>query len=112
MSQNHKIVDITTTILTKHALAVAMNPDPVLASPNWLTQRNGGIREGLNQQTVLVTLNGHPMYRLYVTTASGKHTCVVTQTNNGKRLDANKIYDSPGAALNGGLEELRQALGW
>ncbi|MCE9531757.1 MAG: hypothetical protein K8T89_11640 [Planctomycetes bacterium] len=83
-----------------------MNP------PEWLTKREGSLHTGLNPQTWLVTFNGHQLYRLFATTAKGQFTCAVTQTNNGKRLDAGKNYPSIEGALTGGLEELRERLGW
>ncbi len=83
-----------------------MNP------PDWLKLRTGALQPGLNAQTLLVTLSGHPLYRLFATTAKGLFTCVVTQTNNGHRLDEGKCYPCIEAALGGGLEELREKLGW
>lgn len=83
-----------------------------MTPPEWLLNRNGGLSAGLNERTVLVTLNGHPQYRLVATPARGKFTCVVTQTNNGKRLDAGAEYTSLDHALKGGLDELRTKLGW
>ena len=50
--------------------------------------------------------------RLVLTPADGKFTCYVSQTNNGKRLDAGSVHPTPEAALAAGLEELRQKLGW
>ncbi len=81
-------------------------------SPEWLTKRDGSLKPGLNAQTWLLTLGGHPLYRLFATTAQGQFTCVVTQSNNGKRLDGAKLYATNDAALIGGLEELRETLGW
>ncbi len=81
-------------------------------TPEWLSKRDGGVVFGLNNQTMVVTLNGHPLYRLSVVPAAGKFTCAIMQSNNAKRLDANNSYDSVTAALEGGLEELRKKLGW
>ena len=78
----------------------------------WLTQRNGSLRPGLNGSTLLVILDGQPLYQLVAVPAAGATTCVVTQTTNGKRLDAQKRYASNADALAGGLEELREQLGW
>lgn len=80
--------------------------------PDWLKNRTGGLAAGLNERTWLVTLNGHPQYRLVATPARGKFTCVITQTNNGKRLDAGAEYSSLENAIKGGLDELRTRLGW
>ncbi len=83
-----------------------------MTSPDWLSKREGGIAPGLDPQTKLVTLQGHPLYRLFATTAKGQMTCVITQTNNGERLDGGKSYPNVDAALTGGLDELREKLGW
>ena len=81
-------------------------------TPDWLRSREGEVRPGLNLATWLLTLNGHPLYRLFATTAKGQFTCAITQTNNGQRLDGGKSYPTSDAALAGGLEELRMQLGW
>jgi hypothetical protein len=80
--------------------------------PDWLQTRDGGIRRGLNDATWLVLLNETPHYKLVAAPASGQFTCVVTQTNNGKRLDNGIKYASSDAALRGGLQELKTRLGW
>ena len=81
-------------------------------TPAWLTLRDGDVRSGMNASTLLVSLSHHPQYRLFATPAEGQFTCVVTQSNNGKRLDGGKKYETVAAALAGGLEELREKLGW
>jgi hypothetical protein len=83
-----------------------------LTAPNWLTLRDGSLKRGLSDTTLLVILSGQPQYRLDVRPAGGQFMCAVTQTNNGKRLDGSATFDSPAAALAGGLDELRQKLGW
>ena len=80
--------------------------------PDWLAQRGGSLQQGLNAQTWFVTLNGHMLYRLFATTAKGQLTCTVTQANNGERLDGEKLCPTVEAALVGGLDELRDKLGW
>lgn len=80
--------------------------------PDWLSTRDGDLAKGLSDRTLLVTLNGHPQWRLDAVPAKGKFTCAVLQTNNGKRLDGGKEYPTQEAALAGGLEELRAKLGW
>lgn len=86
--------------------------EQTMTPPDWLTTRDGGLAAGPNERTWLVTLNGHPQYRLVATPAKGKFTCVVTQTNNGKRLDGGVEYPALEGALKGGLDELRARLGW
>ena len=83
-----------------------------MTAPDWLVSRNGALAQGLTEHTVLVTLDGHPQYRLIATPAMGTFTCAVTQTNNGRRLDDGKKYSSNSDAISGGLEELRAKLGW
>jgi hypothetical protein len=83
-----------------------------MTAPDWLTARNGGIAKGINQRTIVVTLDGDPMWRLDALPSKGQFTCAVLQTNSGKRLDAGKEYRSRDAAWAGGLEELRAKLGW
>ena len=81
-------------------------------APDWLVIREGGLKNGLSDRTVLVTLNDHPQWRLDAVPAKGTFTCVVLQTNNGKRMDGGIQYANQDAALAGGLEELRAKLGW
>jgi len=83
-----------------------------MTAPDWLTTRNGGLANGLKGWTLMVTLDGHPQWRLDAVPAKGKFTCAVWQTNNGRRLDAGKEYPTQEAAWAGGLEELRAKLGW
>ena len=83
-----------------------------MTAPDWLTARHGGLVKGIDEQTLLVTLNGNPMWRLDVAPSKGKYTCAVLQTNSGKRLDEGKEYPTREAAFAGGLDELRAKLGW
>ncbi len=81
--------------------------------PDWLKLHDGSLRPGLGGGTVLVMLGGQPQYRLDVRPAKGEFTCAVMQTVNGRRLDDERTtYPTPDAALAGGLEQLRNKLGW
>ena len=81
--------------------------------PDWLKLRDGALRPGVLPESWLVMIGGQPMYRLEIRPAAGAHTCSVVQTVNGKRLDdAKTTYPTGGAALAGGLDQLRNALGW
>jgi hypothetical protein len=82
-----------------------------IAAPDWLKLHNGELHRGVNGST-LVLLGGTPQYRLEVRPAKGKFTCLVVQSNNGRRVDKGVEYADAPAALAGGLDELRQALGW
>lgn len=80
--------------------------------PEWLAIRSGALAKGLHAHTWLVTMNGHPQFKLVAVPAKGKFTCAISQTNNGKRLDAGREYANSDEALAQGLEELRAKLGW
>ena len=82
------------------------------AVPDWLKLRDGDLKPGIRDHILFVLLGGHPQYRLEVRPANGTETCQITQTNNGRRLDGGKAYPDPAAALVGGLDELRDQLGW
>jgi len=81
--------------------------------PDWLVQRQGAIQPGLDPETRFVLIGGQPLYRLDVRPAAGQFTCAVTNSTNGRRLDDGQTtHASPEAALSGGLELLREKLGW
>jgi hypothetical protein len=53
------------------------------------------------------------MYRLDVRPVAGQFSCAIVNATNSHRLDdGKKTYPSPDTALTGGLEELREKLGW
>jgi hypothetical protein len=85
---------------------------PLPAVPDWLTLRNGSLKPGIRDHILFVLVGDQPQYRLEARPAKGRTTCQVIQTNNGRRLDAGKEYPDPAAALAGGLDELRDTLGW
>lgn len=90
-----------------------MTPTATSATtPDWLSLHGGELRRGLDDFNWLVMLAGSPLYRLFIAPAKGKFTCVVKQSVNGKRVDKGAEYASAADALAGGLEELRQYLGW
>jgi hypothetical protein len=81
--------------------------------PDWLQTRGGSLKPGVRPETTLVMLEGNPLYKLDVRPAAGKYACAVSNTVNGKRLDDPKLtYPDAPAALAGGLDQLRNALGW
>jgi hypothetical protein len=81
--------------------------------PDWLKARGGALKPGVRPETTFVMLEGHPLYKLEVRPAAGTFTCAVSSTVNGHRHDDPKLtYPDPDAALGGGLEQLRNALGW
>lgn len=83
------------------------------AIPDWLKLRDGALKPGVRPETTFVLVGGQPLYKLEVRPAEGKHACAVSGTVNGRRLDdAKATYPTPEAAVAGGLEQLRNALGW
>lgn len=80
--------------------------------PNWLAKRDGALKPGLRADVQFVTIGGAPQYRLDVRPAAGTFSCAVIQTVNGKGLGDGTRYASADAALAGGLEQLRNELGW
>lgn len=83
-----------------------------LAIPDWLARREGDLKLGPDKQSYFVMLGGKPLYSLTPIPVRGKLGCIVAQTNNGRRLDCSGTYHSLANAVQGGLESLRQALGW
>jgi hypothetical protein len=81
-------------------------------TPDWLSQRGGEVKEGADGRSWLVYLGKEPQYYLLAVPAEGKYSCRVSQTVNGKRLDGPVTYHAIHQALAGGLEQLRQKLGW
>jgi hypothetical protein len=81
--------------------------------PEWLKSRGGALEPGVRPETTFVMLEGNPQYKLEVRPATGIYACAVSSTVNGKRLDDPKTtYPNAAAALAGGLDQLRNALGW
>jgi len=83
-----------------------------VTTPDWLTRRGVHLQASKDGQSWLVYLGQEPQYLLMAVPAKGQHACRITQTINGRRLDGGATYPSVEAALNGGLDELRKALGW
>ena len=67
---------------------------------------------GYDGRTWPVLINDTPQYVLTPVPAAGQFTCQVVQTINGKRLDKGKTHATAEEAIKGGLEELRETLGW
>lgn len=80
--------------------------------PDWLQTRGGALKAGVRPETTFVMLEGHPLYKLDVRPATGTFACAVSCTVNGKRLDDATTYPTAAAALAGGLDQLRNKLGW
>ncbi len=81
--------------------------------PDWLAVRSATLKPGVRLETTFVMLEGDPQFKLEVRPAAGTFACTVSNTVNGKRLDDPKAtYPTADAAVAGGLEQLRTALGW
>ena len=83
-----------------------------VTTPDWLSKRNVHLQGSKDGQSWLVYLDKEPQYLLLAVPVKGQFGCRITQTINGRRLDAGATYSSLDAALHGGLDELRKALGW
>ncbi len=83
-----------------------------VTTPDWLRKRGGAVRKASTGTSWLVFIDGQPQYRLVPIPAAGKHSCEVTQTVDGRRLDSGGIYSTADDAIRGGLEDLRKSLGW
>jgi hypothetical protein len=83
-----------------------------VATPDWLAQRAVRVQQSKDGRSWLIYLNEEPQYLLMAVPVKGQFGCRITQTINGRRLDGGAVYPSIEAALQGGLEELRRALGW
>lgn len=83
-----------------------------VGTPDWMKQRGGELKASIDGSAVSVYLNGTPLYLLVPIPARGKFACRITQTNNGRRLDKEATWGSPAEAIEGGLKQLRDTLGW
>jgi hypothetical protein len=83
-----------------------------VSTPDWLTQRGGELVASKDGQSWSVYFAGQLQYLLKPVPAKGTHSCRITQTINGRRLDGPATYPTEEAAVAGGLEQLRGALGW
>lgn len=80
--------------------------------PDWLKQRGGDLRPSKDGHTWLVYFANQPQYLVEPLPAAGKFSCRVSQTVNGKRLEGKNVYAGREEAVAGGLDDLRNALGW
>jgi hypothetical protein len=83
-----------------------------VTTPDWLLRHDGALHLGKDGHSASVHFAGGLQYVLVPVPAKGKHSCRVIQTINGKRLDGTNTYATAEDAIRGGLEDLRQALGW
>jgi hypothetical protein len=83
-----------------------------ISPPGWLTARGGELRLSKDERSASVHFAGQLQYVLTPVPARGKHGCRISEADSGKRLDSSGVWDTPQAALQGGLEDLRARLGW
>ena len=93
-------------------LPIAETDAMTIAVPDWIKTRNGDLKPSKDGHSWTVWFAGQPQYLLEPLPAKGKFACRILQTNNGKRLDKDGVWDSKEAALQGGLTGLREVLGW
>mgnify|MGYP001179684038 CR=1 FL=1 len=83
-----------------------------VTTPEWLAGRGGQLLASKDGHAWTVLLGEEPQYLLIPVPTAGKFGCRVSQTVNGRRLDGKNTYPSLEDAVRGGLDDLRQALGW
>lgn len=83
-----------------------------MTAPPWLTQRGGELKLGSDRSTWYVVFDKKPHYGLVSVPAGSTFGCVIKQTENGTRIDSPGTHPTAEAAVAGGLEDLRKALGW
>ena len=79
--------------------------------PDWLTKRGCSLRTGPDGAW-FVYFAVEPQYRLKPVPAGGRFGCEIEQTVNSRRFDGKETFATPDEAVTGGLEQLRQKLGW
>ena len=82
------------------------------ATPDWLTRHDAELRGNPVGRSWAVYFVNDPEYVLTIVPVAGKYGCRVKQAINGKHLESGAAHPTPEEALRGGLEDLRQALGW
>lgn len=83
-----------------------------MTTPEWLRLHNGELRPSKGGTTWFVYFAGEPQYLLEPLPAKGQYSCRVSQTISGKRLDKGGVWPDRDRALQDGLSDLREALGW
>lgn len=80
--------------------------------PDWLTRHDGVLKPGVDGNSCVVLFANLPQYTVVPQPADGQFACEVLQTINGKLLECPGTFAGREEAIHGGLEALRQALGW
>ena len=83
-----------------------------MTAPDWLVQRGGDLKLASDGRTWYFLVGGQPQYSLVAVPVGGRYGCAIRQTINGKRIESKGVYAAADAAIGGGLDDLRKALGW
>jgi hypothetical protein len=83
-----------------------------LTLPPWLERHGGKLQRGFREDVWFVEFDHGPQYRLVPAPVGGKYGCSITQTINGKLIPSSGTFPTAAEAIQGGLEDLRKALGW
>jgi hypothetical protein len=83
-----------------------------MTTPEWLKQRGDDLKLGSDGRTWYFLLGGQPQYSLVAVPVHDRFGCAIRQTINGRRIESAGTYASADEAVQGGLEDLRKALGW
>jgi hypothetical protein len=83
-----------------------------VTAPEWLTRRGGGLERGSNGIIWFVMFSGQPQYSLTPVPVGEEFGCAIKQTINGLRVASASKAATAEKAVQAGLEDLRQALGW
>ena len=83
-----------------------------LTIPAWLQQRGGHLELASDGKTWVMWFDGRANYSLEAVPVKGKFGCKISQTINGHRVPSEGTCATADAAVAGGLDDLRKALGW
>ena len=81
-------------------------------TPDWLARHGGELRANPGGEHYAVYFGRELEYLLHVYPVQGRYSCRVKQSVNGKHLESGAAHATRDAALRGGLDDLRKALGW
>jgi hypothetical protein len=83
-----------------------------VTAPQWLTQHGGRLERGSDGCTWFVVFGHGPQYSLVPVPVGSQLGCAIKQTINGSRVASASTAPTEDGAIQAGLEDLRQALGW
>ena len=80
--------------------------------PDWLKARNGELKSSSAWPGAFVYFGQEPQYEVAVVPVKGQFGCRIVQSINGKPIACPGVFATPDEAIRGGLEVLRNYLGW